>query len=119
MKICEDSTEMYIGVDIEPTDIEGLPKGIQECYNGLCKYTKAEKVDALLTCAYNNENETNVQLHITVENNCLGISSETMCVGFFEDEDFVLTDQEKTAVKNSLVQLMAKNYMGEGVTKCV
>ena len=44
MQICKTDTEIKISVNLDLEDITILPESMQECCNGIYKYTKAEKI---------------------------------------------------------------------------
>ena len=117
-----------VPLDIE--ELKQLPQAMQDCYDGLYKYAKPAKIDYLwLVWRYDEEIEKNVfDLFVAIGGNTnddympFSGSGGRWFVWFNENKDYNLTGQERIALRNKCMQyqqLMAKNYMGEGVAKCV
>ena len=104
MQICKTDTEIKISVNLDLEDITILPESMQECCNGIYKYTKAEKIYISLFLDYCFENRSieNIQYVITVENGLF----DSFTTSFMENEDYKLTEQEKKMLGATMLRFV-------------
>lgn len=115
MKLEIAGTEVTANVLLAPEDIKQLPKTMQDCYNGLCKYAKPDSIEEISLQWICNDKIECFCLFFA----CRSEVNDFFTVVFDEGEDYILTEQERTTLRNMYVELIAKTYMREGVAKCV
>lgn len=109
--------EVTVNVSLNPEDIKQLPQAMQDCYNGLCKYAKPDSFEEIAVLwGYVGEK---MKEYFSLFLACIDWDNNCFSVSFDDNEDYILTEQERITLRNMFVELMVDNRNKEGVTKCV